>query len=83
MDRAAPRALHHLTQPLAKRQGSAAKATLPILPPEEGEIPKAAKSHSDEASSQRGAKHDDLLCKVLENPSAFVTCPSEMQRSPV
>lgn len=63
------------------RTWSAAKATLPILPPEEGEILEAAKLHNEEASSQRGAKCDDLLRNTLEKPSAFVPCSSEMQRS--
>ena len=63
------------------RTQSAAKVSLPILPPEEDEILEAAKSHSDEASSQHGAKRDHPLRNMLEEPSAFVTCSSEMQRS--
>ena len=63
------------------RTQSAAKAFLPLLPLEEGEILEAAKLHSDEASSQCGAKHDNPLCNVLEEPSAFAACSSETQRN--
>lgn len=62
------------------RAPSAAKASLPILSPEEDEILEVAKSHSDEASSQCGVKRDNPLCNTLEKPSAFVTSSSEMQR---